>query len=231
MSGTLNLNDIFQMVKKRMALIFIITTLITAITGIVSFFILSPVYQASTQILVNQTKESTELYNIGEIQTNIQLIETYGEIIKSPMMLEKVKNRLNLDISNSALSEQIEIVSKGNSQIFTIKVESTDPKLAVNVASTITDIFQDEIKALMNVDNVNVLSNATIGDNSSPIKPNPITNMIFACFAGLVISLVLTFLIEFLDNTIKVESDIEDHLKMPMLGIVNLMENKKKRKK
>ncbi|MEY9865531.1 YveK family protein [Peribacillus sp. RS7] len=231
MSGTLNINDIFQMVKKRMALIFIITTLITAITGIVSFFILSPVYQASTQILVNQSKESTELYNIGEIQTNIQLIETYGEIIKSPMMLEKVKNRLNLDISNTALSEQIEIVSKGNSQIFTIKVESTDPKLAVNVASAITDIFQDEIKALMNVDNVNVLSNATIGDNSSPIKPNPITNMIFACFAGLVISLVLTFLIEFLDNTIKVESDIEDHLKMPMLGIVNLMENKKKRKK
>ncbi|MFD6209232.1 YveK family protein [Peribacillus sp. NPDC060253] len=230
MRETLSIKDLFQMVKKRIALIFIITTLITAITGIVSFFILSPVYQASTQILVNQSKESTELYNVGEIQTNIQLIETYSEIIKSPMLLEKVKDRLNLDLSNSALSEQINIVSKGNSQIFTIKVESTDPKLAVDVASAITDIFQVEIKALMNVNNVNVLSKATIGDNSSPIKPNPIMNMIQACFAGVIISLVLIFLLEFFDNTIKVESDIEEHLNMPMLGIVNLMDSKKKRK-
>lgn len=209
-------------------LIIIITTLITAITGIVSFFILPPVYQASTQILVNQSKEKSELYNVGEIQTNIQLIETYSEIIKSPMMLEKVKERLNLDISNAKLSEQIKIVSNGNSQIFTIKVEGADPEFAVSVAGAITDIFQDEIKTLMNVDNVNVLSRATIGDNSSPIKPNPIMNTIVACFAGLIISLFITFMIEFFDKTIKVESDIEEHLKIPMLGIVNLIENKKK---
>ncbi|WP_350300158.1 YveK family protein [Peribacillus frigoritolerans] len=230
MAEALNIKDLFQMMKKRIVLIIIFTTLLTAMTGIVSFFILSPVYQASTQILVNQSKEKSELYNVGEIQTNIQLIETYSEIIKSPMMLEKVKERLNLDMSNSALSEQIKIVSNGNSQIFTIKVEGADPKIAVSVASAITDIFQDEIKTLMNVDNVNVLSKANIGDNSSPIKPNPIMNTIVACFAGLIISLILTFMIEFLDKTIKVESDIEEHLKIPMLGIVNLIENKKNRK-
>lgn len=230
MPGALNIKDLFQMIKKHIVLIIIITTLFTAMTAIVSFFILSPVYQASTQILVNQSKQKSELYNVGEIQTNIQLIETYSEIIKSPMMLEKVKKRLNLDISNTALSNQIKIVSNGNSQIFTIKVEGVNPEIAVSVASAITDIFQDEIKTLMNVDNVNVLSKATIGDNSSPIKPNPIMNTIVACVAGAIISLILTFMIEFFDKTIKVESDIEEHLKIPMLGIVNLMENKKKRK-
>ncbi|WP_057914703.1 YveK family protein [Peribacillus muralis] len=228
MREKLSIKDLFQMVKKRIALIFIITTLITVITGVVSLFILSPVYQASAQILVNQSKDNTDLYKVGEIQTNIQLIETYSEIIKSPMMLEMVKDRLNLKISNPALSEQIEIVSKGNSQLFTIKVEASDPKLAVDIVNTITVIFQEEIKTLMNVDNVNVLSKGNVGDNTAPIKPNPIINMIQAFFAGVVISLVVTFLIEFLDNTIKVESDIEEHLQMPMLGIVNLMENKKK---
>ncbi|MFJ7752611.1 YveK family protein [Peribacillus muralis] len=228
MREKLSIKDLFLMVKKRIALIFIITTLITLITGVVSLFILSPVYQASAQILVNQSKDNTDLYKVGEIQTNIQLIETYSEIIKSPMMLEKVKDRLNLKIPNSALSEQIEIVSKGNSQLFTIKVEASDPKLAVDIVNTITVIFQEEIKTLMNVDNVNVLSKGNVGDNTAPIKPNPIINIIQAFFAGVVISLVITFLIEFLDNTIKVESDIEEHLQMPMLGIVNLMENKKK---
>ncbi|MFD9626507.1 YveK family protein [Peribacillus muralis] len=228
MREKLSIKDLFQMVKKRIALIFIITTLITVITGVVSLFILSPVYQASAQILVNQSKDNTDLYKVGEIQTNIQLIETYSEIIKSPMMLEKVKDRLNLKISNSTLSEQIEIVSKGNSQLFTIKVEASDPKLAVDIVNTITVIFQEEIKTLMNVDNVNVLSKGNVGDNTAPIKPNPVINMVQAFFAGVVISLVVTFLIEFLDNTIKVESDIEEHLQMPMLGIVNLMENKKK---
>ncbi|MGE6377376.1 YveK family protein [Peribacillus muralis] len=228
MREKISIKDLFLMVKKRIALIFIITTLITLITGVVSLFILSPVYQASAQILVNQSKDNTDLYKVGEIQTNIQLIETYSEIIKSPMMLEKVKDRLNLKIPNSALSQQIEIVSKGNSQLFTIKVEASDPKLAVDIVNTITVIFQEEIKTLMNVDNVNVLSKGNVGDTTAPIKPNPIINMIQAFFAGVVISLVITFLIEFLDNTIKVESDIEEHLQMPMLGIVNLMENKMK---
>lgn len=230
MGSTIGLKDVVNIIKKRFILIMAVTAVITIIAAFISFFLLTPVYQASTQVLVNKSKDEQQLYNVGEIQTNIQLIDTYSEIIKSPIILEKVKTQLNLKQSNEALSNKIDIVSKGNSQIFTIKVKNTDPKLAVAIANSLTEIFQKEIKPLMNVDNVNILSKASLGENPKQIEPNSLSNTIFALWFGGVIGLCFAFLLEFLDNTIKVEADIDEQLKIPVLGIVNVMDNRKEKK-
>ncbi|NRG44267.1 capsular biosynthesis protein [Bacillus sp. CRN 9] len=231
MGSTIGLKDVVNIIKKRFILIMAVTAVITIIAAFISFFLLTPVYQASTQVLVNKSKDEQQLYNVGEIQTNIQLIDTYSEIIKSPIILEKVKTQLNLKQSNEALSNKIDIVSKGNSQIFTIKVKNTDPKLAVAIANSLTEIFQKEIKPLMNVDNVNILSKASLGENPKQIEPNSLSNTIFALWFGGVIGLSFAFLLEFLDNTIKVEADIDEQLKIPVLGIVNVMDNRKEKKR
>ena len=62
MEETISLKELFQTLKKRMSLIVIITVLAVMVAGIISFFIITPIYQASTQLLVNQAKnEQTEL--------------------------------------------------------------------------------------------------------------------------------------------------------------------------
>jgi len=90
MEETISLKELFQTLKKRLSLIIIITAIATATSGIVSYFLLTPIYQSSTQILVNQTKNEEQLYNYNEVQTNLQLINTYNVVIKSPAILDKV---------------------------------------------------------------------------------------------------------------------------------------------
>ena len=91
-------------------------------------FILTPVYQATTQLLVNQEKSDLLAYNVGDIQTNLQLINTYNVIIKSPAILNLVKNELALDdISVESLNTKIMVASEGDSQVVTIKVQDPDP--------------------------------------------------------------------------------------------------------
>ncbi|WP_254636363.1 Wzz/FepE/Etk N-terminal domain-containing protein, partial [Bacillus sp. GbtcB15] len=82
-----SLKELFLTLKKRLSLIIIITAIATATSGIVSYFLLTPIYQSSTQILVNQSKDEQQVYNAGEVQTNLQLINTYNVIIKSPAIL------------------------------------------------------------------------------------------------------------------------------------------------
>ncbi|MGG4491336.1 YveK family protein [Metabacillus idriensis] len=221
MEETISLKELFQTLKKRLSLIIIITAIAAATSGIISYFILTPIYQSSTQILVNQAKSDQQAFNPGEVQTNLQLINTYNVIIKSPAILDKVIKQLDLNMSSGQLNSNVTVGSEQDSQVVNISVQDEDPKQAAEIANTIATVFQKDIASIMNVDNVSVLSKAELGTDPSPIKPKPIMNIAIALVVGLMAGVGLAFLFEYMDNTIKTEQDIEKYLGLPVLGAIN----------
>lgn len=217
---TISLKELYETIKKRFILILLITVAAVALSGFVSYLFLTPIYQSSTQLLVNQSKVEQQMISSGDIQSNIQLINTYNVIIKSPSILDKVIKELNLDISTGNLNSQISVGSEQNSQVLFISVQDADPALAVRIANTVATVFQREIVSIMNVDNVSVLSEAKLAENPAPIKPNPKLNMAIAFVVGLMSAVGLAFLLEFLDNTIKTERDVEKHLGLSVIGVI-----------
>ena len=103
MEETISLKEIFEVLKKRLALILLITLLATATSGVVSYFFLTPIYETSTQILVNQKSDSENGIDYNQVNTDVALINTYSVIIKSPTILDDVKEELSLDMTTSAL--------------------------------------------------------------------------------------------------------------------------------
>ncbi|MGE6611526.1 YveK family protein [Peribacillus sp. NPDC076916] len=219
MEETISITDIFKTLKKRWKLIMLLTLIAALISGTISYFLLTPVYQSSTQILVNQ-KQSENQLDSTQIRSNIDMINTYSVIIKSPAILEKVIDKLELDQSVEQLSEKITINSQENSQVFSLTVQDSNPSQAVEIANTISETFQKEIKDIMNVDNVSVLAKAEIKENPTPVKPNPVLNIAIAVVVGLMAGVGLAFLLEYMDNTIKDEDDIERLLELPILGSI-----------
>lgn len=63
-----------------------------------------------------------------------------------------------------------------------------------------------------------VLSEAFIP--TSPVKPNIKLNIALALVIGLMVFTLLAFVMEFLDNTLKSTDDINNHLGLPVLGII-----------
>lgn len=217
MEETISLKELFQTLRKRLGLIMIITLIATITSGVVSYFFLTPIYQASTQILVNQNKsdQQMQVYNPSELQTNLQLINTYSVIIQSPSILDIVKEELDIERIGS-----ISVVSERNSQVVSITVQDDNPEMAVDIANTIANVFKKEIATLMNVDNVSILSKAIVAENPDPIKPRPVLNIAIALVVGLMAGVGLAFMLEYLDNTIKTEQDIERLLELPVLGAI-----------
>ena len=106
MEDTISLFDIFNTLKKRWKLIVLITLAAALISGTISYFVLTPVYQASTQILVNQKNTENQL-DISQINSNVDLINTYSVIIKSPAILDKVIDKLDLTQNVEQLNQNI----------------------------------------------------------------------------------------------------------------------------
>jgi capsular polysaccharide biosynthesis protein len=227
MEETISLKELFETLKKRLLLIVSITVIAGMVSGVVSYFFLTPIYQASTQILVNQTKNDQGLYSPSEVQTNLQLINTYNVIIKSPAILDKVVDELKLEMTTSQLNGKITVGSEKESQVVNVSVQDSNPDTAALIANKTAEVFQKEIKSIMNVDNVSILAKAVVADNPSPIKPRPLMNVAIAIVVGLMAGVGIAFLLEYFNNTIKNEQDVEKELGLPILGIIATIDDQK----
>ncbi|MGE7689337.1 YveK family protein [Lysinibacillus sp. NPDC097214] len=225
MEETISLQDIFRTIRKRAVMIISLTVLSIIVAAIISFYVLTPIYQASTQILVNQQKTDQQIQTT-EIQTNLQLINTYNVIIKSPAILSKVIERLDLELTPSELANQIIVSNAQNSQVVDVSVQDNLAFRAVDIANTTAQVFQEQIQVLMKVDNVNVLSPALLPEDPSPVKPNKMLNIAIAAVLGLMVGVGLAFLLEYLDTTVKTESDVEELLQLPIIGLVSPIDDK-----
>jgi capsular polysaccharide biosynthesis protein len=224
----LELRELIRIIRKRLWLIVLVTIIATVTSGLVSFFILTPVYQASTEILVNQT-QTEGLFNQADIRTNLELMNTYSVVMTSPRILDIVIEEYTLNKSYEQLKNQIKIDSVKNSQVMSITVTDPNYGQAATIANAVAKTFQREIITLMNIDNVHIMAEANEMVVPSQIKPRPNLNMAIAFVLGLMSSIFLVFLLEFLDNTLKTEQDIERFLALPVLGAIPTMDEKTER--
>ena len=221
MGEEISIQEIFYILKKRSILILSLTAITMIIVGIISYFVITPTYEANSQILVNQLDKESNLYDSNEVETNVQLIKTYKIMIKSSTVLEKVKDELNLDYSIDDLNNIITVLSEDDTQIMSIIVEDKSIESAVKIANKTAEVFQKEIADIMNVNNVTVITEAKVKGHETPVKPNRVMNLAIAMVVGLMSGVGLAFLLAFLDHTLKTEVDIETRLNLPVIGVIS----------
>lgn len=224
MGETKSFKELYQTLHKRLSLILSITFISVLLVGIVTYFFLTPVYQISTQLLVNKSNSEQTQYNVGDVQTNLQLINTYNVIIKSPAILEIVIKDLKLDLTVSELNEKMTVQTEKDSQVITLSVQDSNAEMAAKIANKTAEIFKQEIVKIMNVDNVSILAKATVSDEISPIKPQPVLNIAIAIIVGLIAGVGTVFILEYIDNTVKDEQEIERLIGVPVLGVIATMD-------
>lgn len=225
MEETISLNEIFEVIKKRFKIILASIVIITLLVAIISLFFITPVYEASSQFIVNQQKdEQINQFDPGSIKTNVDLINTYNVIITSPAILDDVIEELNLDYTATTLASKVNVSSADNSQVVTVTVSDPYQKVATSIANEVVTTFQNKIPDIMNVDNVKVLTTAEVVDKPSPVSPNVKLNIAIGLVLGLMVGVGLAFLLEYFDTTIKSERDIKKHLDIPVIGVISTVE-------
>lgn len=219
MEETIDLRDYFEIIKKRSWIIITLTLVFALISGLISFFVLKPVYQASSSIMVNTgISGSNQIVTGDQFSVTQKLAVTYGEIIKSRSVLGAVIENLKLDDTYENLAKRIKVSPITDTQIISIKVQDTDPKRATDVANEIPKLFKNE-KNIDKSNDIQVIDNATLPKN--PIKPNKVMNITISSVIGMMIGLFIVCLLEYLDNKLKTPRDIEKNLGIPMLGVVS----------
>ena len=151
-----------------------------------------------------------------EVQSNIQLVNTYSEILKSPRIIEDVAKK------NSKYSKDIKsmltVTTQAQSQILNVNVKNGSKKDAEKVANDIASVFSKDMPKIMNVDNVSVLSKAN--GTATKVSPNLIQNLAIGLILGIIIAMMIVVLKELFDRRIRTEEDVKRELNIPVLGSI-----------
>ncbi|ERM91305.1 YveK family protein [Caldanaerobacter subterraneus] len=226
MEEELDLREVFLILRKRIKIILLITVLAMLVSGLISYYVLSPVYKASTSLIISRTQNITinNQIQLQDIQTSRMLAATYSEIVKSRRVLQPVVTKLNLPMSVEDLKGKIDVTSKDNTEIIEISVRDNNPERAAEIANAIASSFMDNIVKIMKIDNVQVIDRAV--PPTSKVSPKTSLNVVIAGVLGLMISIFLVFLLEYMDRTVKTPDDIKKYLNLPVLGIIPEVKNK-----
>ncbi|AQL55893.1 YveK family protein [Abyssicoccus albus] len=225
MTETINIEQLWQILKKNLLMILSLAAAFAIGSALITYFLITPKYQASTQILVNQKEQQGQI-QVQEVQTNLQLINTYNEIIKTPAILDKVIDNLKLEGESANLASKVNVTNQQQSQVINVTVTDVEQAEAVKIVNEISKVFQDEIENIMNVDNVSILTKAEKSEDPTPVSPKPLVNIVIAFILGALLGLAIAFLREFLDKSVKNEEDVAQHIGLPVLGSIPAFKQK-----
>lgn len=222
----LDLKDYLKIIRKRVWMIIGIVVLATVTTGIVSYFFMQPVYQASTKLIVNKSSDQVGLsqVDINTVNLNIRLIDTYKEIIRTPRIMDKVVSDYpELNITAEQLVDTVKVSSVNNTQVMTLIVQDPSYIRAASIANAVSIVFQEEIPKIMKVDNISLLNEAKEIENPVPVKPNKKLNVAISFVVSLMIALGIAFLLEYLNDQLTTEDEVEQFLGLPTLAMITKM--------
>lgn len=226
------LKNIFNLIwKKKLQIITVI--IISAIIGIIyTFKFVTPIYSSKvTLVLVSSgnTDENNRAITSSDVTINSKLISTYKELIKSDNVLKDVIYKLGIHLDIETLRNNIEVTSISNSGLIEVTVKNEDKEIVCKIANEVSRVFEEKVKELYNINNVQLINEAEV-----PAIPSNINHkkdiLLFVAF-GFLISGVYIFVLDILDTTVKSSENIEEEFGLPVLaGIPVLRKQKTKRK-
>ena len=218
---TIELRELLEILLKRKLLIIIMTVLCTVAGGVYSVFLITPMYNAETTMMVNGAKNMTDIassLDIGSINLSQKLVVTYGEIVKSRIVLEQTIDSLKLDMTYGQLLRKTTAQQVGGTEILKIAVQDEDPAQAAVIANKISDVFVKEVMRILKVNNVETIDKAI--PIEKPVNVKTALNTAIAMILGLMMGVFTAFVLEYMDNTIKTENDVQKYLDLPVLGLI-----------
>lgn len=214
----ISLSEIFEAVKKRWIMIVAITLAATLISGLVSFFVIDPVYETSTKLFIGKEESDETAYNTNDIQMYQKLLQTYAQAIKTRDLVGRAINDLHYDLEEDNVIKGLTVTPVTDTQILQISYKSKSPEEAKEILKSITQEFITTSKELVPNGNVKILEEVQLPED--PVSPNKTMNIAIAFLLGLMVSIGLVFLLEYLDNTYKNKEQLEKDLDIPVLGTI-----------
>lgn len=213
-----SIQEIFQILKNSWKIILGVTFAITLIVTLVSFFVITPVYQVKAKVFIGKEQTTDPNYNNNDVQMYQKLLKTYSELMTTNDLVENVVNKNDLDINSKEIIKNLVITPSADTQILEVSYKNTDSVLSKDILVAIINEFIKESKEIIPNGTVKVIESPELPE--SPVSPNKKQNIGIGILIGLMAGSGIAFLKEYINDTIKSKEQAEKIIELPVIGMI-----------
>ena len=223
-------NEVYEIDLLKMAkllwqhawTIVIATILVGALAFAYSSFLITPRYESSALMYVNNSSISlggaSFTFNASELSAAKSLVNTYAVILKTRTTLNAVIRKTGVDYTYEELYNMVSARSVDNTEIFAITVNSSDPEEAELLANTIADILPDKIGDIVEGSHVSVVDRAVV--STKKVSPSNAKNTAIGMLLGFILSCAVIILMDLFDDVIRDDDYLTQTYDIPVLGVI-----------
>ncbi|MHB1536509.1 MAG: YveK family protein [Acidimicrobiales bacterium] len=222
----MELRRYLHLIRRRLALV-----LVTMVVGAAIGYMTTPrlaLYSAQSEIYVGSrqlAQDPTQLFALPGLN---QVVATFADMIDSPVIAQKAIAATKVPRSAGQVAAETRASVVASTNLITVTVTDPDPVIAEHLATGISNAFVAQVQAY------------EPGGNASPgalptepayvfqdayLPTVPLGNglkrkVLLGGLFGMLVSVLVVLLLDYLDISVKGPEDLEKRLDLPVLGTV-----------
>lgn len=155
MEDEINLRELVEVVLRGKWIIALVTAVAVAASGILSWFVLTPVYQARARLMVafparQQQAVMSPDAGLNEVLRALSAypdlsLESYRQQVENPVLLQRVVEQLDLPMNRRQLQAALTVNVLKDTNIIEILVSDASPERAAQIANKLAELFTEHM--------------------------------------------------------------------------------------
>lgn len=246
MNQSYSIKDIIRLLLSHIWLIIVITVLGAGAAFGISKFLLPLQYSSHITMYVQSYTGITENANsANNISNSKQLVNTYMEVLKDDAVMNAVAEKLSKQFEENVLSQNFTINDSGKiapasirsclaissvTDTSAVKVNATakNAEVAAAICNDLTQVAPQYVEEAVGVGSINTIDTAKV--YNTPVAPNTMKNTVIGAVAGFMLIVLIIFLIDFFDNTIKDTDALGKKYNKAIIGDIQAFGDSKKKR-
>lgn len=213
--------EVWYLFKKKFWIIIVVTAITTSL-AVVKVSKLQPNYSATAKVFIGNGNDMLQVYSESELSYYSQFLTIFSEISKIDGFLDNTLKKNKIDKTSIEVASSLSFASSANTPIVNIYYSSyTDYQMAETL-DAVCEVLIDKVKEIMPATNPTILSEAKV----ATIYPNKTKLPIMAFAAGIILSIGLILVLDYLDTRIISKKQLEKIVPVPVLGSIPVEEKK-----
>ena len=211
--------EVWYLFKKKFWIIIVVTAITTSL-AVVKVSKLQPNYSATAKVFIGNGNDMLQVYSESELSYYSQFLTIFSEISKIDGFLDNTLKKNKIDKTSLEVASSLSFASSANTPIVNIYYSSyTDYQMAETL-DAVCEVLIDKVKEIMPTTNPTILSEAKV----ATIYPNKTKLPIMAFAAGIILSIGLILVLDYLDTRIISKKQLEKIVPVPVLGSIPIEE-------
>ena len=176
--------------------------------GAYSFFFIAPTYESTAKLYVVSASDDS-VVNLSDLNLGTSLTADYEQLMLSYPVLNRVIDRLDLDVTSDELAKAFSLNNPSDTRILEITATSTDPQMAMDLAETMAEEAIDYLPDTMSTLAPNLAQHAKLPE--SKVAPSYTKFTMIGALLGLLICAAFFIVKYLMDDTIHTADDMEKY--------------------